>query len=62
MTLITIAKYFHWGPSVAVTVELISPKLAEGDVILWANLATLETEILTRTTLDNALVCQRVFF
>ena len=24
MTFITIAKYFHWGPSVAVTVELIS--------------------------------------
>ena len=31
MTFISIAKYFHWGPSVAVTVELISQVLACGD-------------------------------
>ena len=62
MTLITIAKYFHWGPSVTVTVELISPKCAAGDVILWANLATLEIEIYTKTTLDNVLVCYEAVF
>ena len=59
MTLVTIAKYFHWGPSVTVTLELIPPKLAVGDVILWANVAILE---IAGTTLDNALVCQRSLF
>ena len=37
MTFITIAKYFHWGPSVVVTVELISQKLAVGFYILRAH-------------------------
>ena len=37
MTCITIAKYFHWGPSVFVTVELMSQKVAVGGIILRAH-------------------------
>ena len=37
MTLITIARYFHWGPSLTVTLQLKSPKLAKRTAKVWAN-------------------------